>query len=203
MRYLPFCLLLLTGFAHGQILVYDLKIKAAPQTPDFDFFQSGKIVIDSSSQKVSFIFISSRNTKSYFVDSRGTGEFFFSSLGEETRGNVRASSTDGSAKAAYLLTGIIDQTTKVLKDGATVTMAVPSCLKGYVMASDSAFFAPAEGSYREQMGIVGIGELTATLSLKESENFNRKSFSVSKAVDYLLADLREAGVSREESILSN
>lgn len=181
----------------AQLMVYDVSFTPAPETPNFSFYEEGFFIVDAPRGTVSFILLSEEDGKPTFYECRESGEFFFGvSQGRDT-GTIRARVSNETAHASYLATGRLNEITELIVDEQILTMAVPAKLAGVLLASDSNYYNESNGVEDEQLAIVGIAKIEATLNQKRTTAFNRSGVTSSEAMDYIVGELMKSGILRE------
>lgn len=192
-----FLILVISGITgrtlHAQVLVYELSFECSTETPDFEFYDGGWIVVDLSSQHASFVFTTSGSKR--FIVSKNTGEHFFSSSKGNYHSNVRANSKEHSSQSQYLLTGLIDSTTKVKESAmaATKTMAMAASLSGYLLASESDTYAKSPEDEEDSLNLVGMLKISGSFDQTTSEYYNLQATETDQVIDDMIVDLVKAG----------
>lgn len=181
-------------FTQAQVLIYQTALSPCKETPSFEFYDGGWILVDTNTESVSFVLTSTHSDTKSFTVTRNSGELFYSAKANSYFTNIRATSITESTMANYLLTGEINSSTQVKN---STSMAVASQLYGYLLASEIAGYDKDHDTGVGTLNLVGMVAITSELDKKSSDYYNLRDIPADQIMNDILSDLIEAGFIEE------
>ncbi len=184
--------LLAGGAAHAQWVVYE-AVFLTDETTSVNFapYTGAYVIAPLDGGPASFVFTTEADGRVYTI-AENTGRYFIAANKEQRRAVISAVSQNGTARAMYQASGLLNSTMSYNVGTEKKGARVPSELSGTVLASDDESLAPgpsADGS----IGMAGSAVMTAVLRVDLSRILNSKENSMTDAVEMVAKLLQQYG----------
>lgn len=179
------------GSARGQWLVYEMKFTEQPGSINFDFYTGAYLVAPLGGGAASMVF-TTENGGNFYAASENCITFFTAANGAERKAVVSALAINGTARAFYTATGLLDTSFDHTANGTVRTAAVAGELAGLLLAADDEGLA-ADPAGAASVGMAGTATITGSLRGDLSQIVNQECQSMHDSVLLITGLLEKYG----------